>query len=94
MLLIIFLGIMTTLAIAQGMLLLFLIRSRGHMLALAGELLKLQETHSEIIHLKYNIQNLSTRCSSIEESISTSNAEPEKSRMINNNVIHLAAVGS
>jgi len=43
MLLIIFLGIMTTLAIGQGMLVLFLIRSRGHMLALASEVLKLQQ---------------------------------------------------
>ena len=81
MLLIIFLGIMTTLAIAQGMLLLFLIRSRGHMLALAAELLKLQKGSAEIIHLKRDIQSLSNRCNSIEES-----------RM--NNVIHLAAVGS
>ena len=100
MLLIIFLAIMTTLAIAQGMLLLFLIRSRGHMLALSTELLKLQQDRTQISDivdsiegLNNNAQNLNNRCNYIEERMSSSVAVTENSR-INNKVIRLAAVGS
>lgn len=49
MLLFIFLAIMTTLAISQGLLLLFLIRSRVHMLHLAQEIINLH-THTRQIH--------------------------------------------
>lgn len=93
MLLIIFLAIMTTLAIAQGMLLLFLIRSRGHMLAISTELLKLQQDKTQIAEMRGSIEKLNQRYSSIEKTMSSSVASTEHSR-INNKVIRLAAVGS
>jgi undecaprenyl pyrophosphate phosphatase UppP len=100
MLLIIFLAIMTTLAIAQGMLLLFLIRSRGHMLALSTELLKLQQDRSkitaissQIAAINSDIEILSKRCNSIEKTITNPVAATEYQK-INNKVIRLAAVGS
>ncbi len=101
---------MTTLAISQGMLVLFLIRTRGHMLAQATELLKLQRDSSEILTINEKLQKLTEQIKTLEE-ITLSNSKenpPENATSITSlhlsnikkfdsnkdKVVPLAAVGS
>ena len=89
MLLVILWGLITTLAIGQGLLVLFLIRSRGHALSQAAEILKLQEALRLVAARQGETLALGLRLSKVEEKVFAPIEEDKESGRI----IRLAAVG-
>ena len=88
MLLVILWGLVTTLAVGQGLLVLFLIRSRGHALTQAAEILKLQEAIRLVARRQGETLAMGIRLGKVEEKVFAKEDSQESGR-----VIHLAAVG-
>lgn len=94
MLLLIFLGLISVLAIAQGLLLLFLIRTRGHALSQTAEILKLQSAVGKLYRERIEQASLDERLKGLErlfeEELKEEESQTGKEAA---SIIRLAAVG-
>ncbi len=91
MLLVILWGLVTTLAVGQGLLVLFLIRSRGHALSQAAEILKLQDAFRNLAAKQAETTALGIRVRKVEELVYA--PEEKEDNNEGGQLIRLAAVG-
>lgn len=94
MLLLILWAIVGTLAMAQGLIVLFLIRTRGNNLALADEILRLQRSVATVDELKRTLALTQRRLAEVERLILDEEEEEDAPPVVETGrVIRLAAVG-
>lgn len=91
MLLLILWGLITTLAVGQGLLVLFLIRSRGHALTQSAEILRLQKVARTVVTTRTDVAALAIRLQRVEEELFAD--DDTVSSELAGRIIHLAAVG-
>jgi len=90
MLLLILWGLVTTLAVGQGLLVLFLIRTRGHALTQSAEILRLQDVARTVATTRTDVAALVVRLQRVEEELF---ADDEVEQEPAGRIIRLAAVG-